>query len=376
MANGGRRPAPDESGMQHQEKEGLPRTMPFPLTSMNIAELQQLTAELGFPPYRGRQLFHWLYRRRVESVHAMHNLPHRLRQILAEQASIPRLALAGVRTDGRGTTKVLFSHEGESLQIESVFIQTSDRTTACLSSQIGCGRKCQFCVTGQLRLRGNLQTWEILEQLWAMERHSDRKADHVVFMGMGEPFDNWPAVSRALEIMTHPRGMALAPRRITVSTAGVVPGIRNLAKEHPKVRLAISLVAPHDSLRDVLMPINQRYPLEQLLDAARCFSRNRGDKVTFEYPLLAGVNDSLHHARTLGKLLRGIKCKVNLIPFNESPLLPFERPAKDVVEAFRHYLTRTGIVTTVRYSAGTEVQAACGQLVYLDIDEPGKGSPC
>jgi 23S rRNA (adenine2503-C2)-methyltransferase len=350
------------------------------ILSLSVGELAEKVKELGHKPYRGRQLFAWLHARRARTFEEMTDLPREFRQQLAERFSIPRLEVASVQTDAAGTSKYLFPRlapggSGATFNIEAVLIRTPNRRTACLSSQVGCGQACQFCVTGQLQLRANLAPWEIEGQIVAMEEHSGERIDHVVYMGMGEPFDNWRNVSRSLDLLRHQLGHDLAARRITVSTAGVAPKIALLGKEHPNVRLAISLVAPDDYLRDVLMPINRRFPLAELMKAARSFPLNSRDRITFEYPLLKAVNDTPYHARRVAELLRGLRCKVNLIPLNESPLLPFERPDEATVLAFKEILMERGVWTTVRYSAGGEVQAACGQLVYLSLEksaaEPG-----
>jgi 23S rRNA (adenine2503-C2)-methyltransferase len=345
------------------------------ILSLSVEELAEKVKELGHKPYRARQIFAGLHARRARSFDQITDLPLCLRQQLAERYSIPRLSVAGVQTDAAGTSKYLFPRSApgggaQALHIESVLIRTPNRRTACLSSQVGCAQACQFCVTGQLQLRANLAPWEIEGQILAMEEHSGERIDHIVYMGMGEPFDNWRNVSRSLYLFRHQLGLDLAARRITVSTAGVAPKIGRLGAEHPNVRLAISLVAPDDYLRDVLMPLNRRYPLAELMKAARSFPLSSRDRITFEYPLLRAVNDSPYHARRTAELLRGLRCKVNLIPLNESPLLPFQRPDEATVQRFKAILVEHGVWTTIRYSAGGDVQAACGQLVYLNLEPP------
>jgi 23S rRNA (adenine2503-C2)-methyltransferase len=348
------------------------RTIKPEIVSLSVQELEEKVKELGHKAYRGRQLFAWLHARRAQSFDEMSDLPLSMREQLGERFRIPRLQPASVQTDPSGTSKYLFPREATGpvpagLHIESVLIRTEKRRTVCVSTQVGCGQACAFCVTGQLPLRSNLAAWEIEAQVTAIEEHSGERVDHVVFMGMGEPLDNYASVSRALYLLKHQHGLGLAAKRMTVSTAGVVPRMAQLGREHPHVKLAISLGAPDDYLRDVLMPINKRYPLAELLAAAREYPLSARERITFEYPLLNEVNDTPYHARRVAEILRGIRCKVNLIPFNESPVLPFQRPDEATVQQFRGILAERGIFTTIRYSAGLGVQAACGQLVYLAL---------
>lgn len=328
---------------------------------MGLAELTQLVQELGEPAYRGRQLMEWLYRHGVTDLEAMTNLPKGLRERLAQRIWAASAAVARVQVSRDGTRKYLLRlPDGE--MVEAVLIPEGKRRTACLSSQIGCGIGCRFCATALLGLIRNLTPGEIVGQLAAIQRESGQRVTNVVMMGMGEPLANYTNVIRALHLMNDPLGFGLGARRLTVSTVGIVPRIRELAREDLQVGLAVSLHAPDDETRDRLVPINRRYPVHELLDACREYVALTHRRVTFEYVLLRGVNDSPAAARRLAALLDGLLCHVNLIPFNPVPETGFERPDKAVVQAFHQELAARSIPATVRRSRGSDIDAACGQL--------------
>ena len=347
----------------------------------NIKELspEQLAAwlrEQSQPPYRARQILQWVYQKDAESFAAMSDLPAALREELAAAFTIdsPKVVRLARATDA--TRKFLFAL-GDGAQIESVLIpaEESERLTLCISSQVGCGMGCAFCATATLGLQRGLAAHEIVDQVLAARRElaSARSADepqstitNIVFMGMGEPMHNYAEVVGALERLTAEWGVGFSPRRITVSTVGLVPQMTRLL-EDTKVNLAVSLSATTDEVRGMLMPVNRKYPLEKLLAACRALPLPRRKRITFEYVMLAGRNDSLEDARRLGKLLRGIPSKVNLIPFNPFPGSGFTSTARPQIEAFRARLLRQGVHATIRESRGRDIQAACGQLARAEL---------
>lgn len=316
----------------------------------------------GEPAYRFEQIASWLYGRRAPSFAAMSNLPRPLREALAREFHPPALAAERVAQAADGTRKLVFRLE-DGRRIESVLIPDPPRLTLCVSSQAGCAMGCAFCATARLGLQRHLSAAEIVGQVLGSAEHflPEEQLTNLVFMGMGEPLHNYDAVVEAIGVLTAPWGCGISARRITVSTVGLVPQMRRLMEE-TNVQLAVSLTAPSDEQRDALVPLNRRYPLEALLSACRELPIPQRRRITFEYVLLAGVNDSLVDANRLIHLLRGIRCKVNLIPFNPFPDSGFRRPDDAVVEAFRRHLDAAHVHCTVRQSRGRDVAAACGQL--------------
>jgi 23S rRNA (adenine2503-C2)-methyltransferase len=334
----------------------------------NIKDLsfQELAARLledNHAPYRAKQLRQWLFQKRAVSFDEMTNLPRSLREGLAEAFSIGRPVTLR-RSEARdGTVKFLFGL-ADGASIESVLIPETARLTLCISTQAGCGLGCAFCATAVLGLKRNLAASEIVDQVLEASRtlSGGRRITHVVLMGMGEPLANYEQTVRALEIITDGDwGIGISPRRVTLSTVGLVPQIKKLMDE-TRVNLAVSLHASSDELRGRLMPINRRYPLEQLLACCRSLPLPRRKRITFEYVLLRAVNDSEDDARRLAALLRGVPCKVNLIPFNPHPESAFERPTEEEVGRFQRVLHDAGVQTNVRRPRGDDIQAACGQL--------------
>ncbi|MBO8142239.1 MAG: 23S rRNA (adenine(2503)-C(2))-methyltransferase RlmN [Firmicutes bacterium] len=328
---------------------------------MDVAELEALVAELGEPRYRARQMMQWLYGHGAVDLDRMTNLPKAFRKKLAEKAFIGRMSIADVQVSRDGTRKYLLrTLDGDA--VEAVLIPEGDRRTACLSSQIGCGIGCAFCATALMGLTRNLTAGEICGQLAAIQEDTGQRVTNVVMMGMGEPLANYKNVMQALRLLNDPDGFGIGARRLTISTAGLVPGIRRLAEEDLQVVLAISLHAATDEKRDQLVPINRHYPIAQLLDACREYVQRTRRRVTFEYVLLRGVNDGTDDARILAGKLRGLLCHVNLIPFNPVPETGFAPPDAAAVERFRQELAGRGIQATVRRPRGVDIDAACGQL--------------
>ncbi|GEA15088.1 MAG: rRNA (adenine2503-C2)-methyltransferase [Moorella sp. (in: firmicutes)] len=333
-------------------------------------ELAQLAAELGEASYRGRQLFHWLHRRRATSLEAMTELPGAFRARLAGQAVLPPVEVINRRVAAGGLTRKLLLRLADGELIECVLMSYEDgrrRQTACLSSQVGCAMGCTFCATGQGGFRRNLTPGEIVLQALALVkdvqlRDPEARLSNIVFMGMGEPLLNYRAVLKAVRIFEHPQGWGISHRRITISTCGLVPQIRQLAGEKPPLELAVSLHAATNELRERLMPINRRYPLEELIPACRHYGRITGRRVTFEYALIAGVNDRREDAGRLVELLQGVLAFVNLIPLNPVPGSPYKGVSRAKAWLFASWLQKAGLAAAVRESRGQDIAAACGQL--------------
>jgi 23S rRNA (adenine2503-C2)-methyltransferase len=318
----------------------------------------------GVPGFRAAQVARWLYAKHRRSFGAMTNLPAALRDELAAGWAVTALEVAERHVAADGTQKLVLA-TGDGARIESVIIPEERRRTLCVSSQIGCSLDCSFCATGRLGLGRNLRAEEIVDQALlaaAFLAEEGRALTHVVFMGMGEPLLNLKNVAQAIRVLTHPDAFALSPRRITVSTAGVVPKIADVAEEIPGVRLALSLHAVRDALRDELVPLNKRFPIDELVAACAAFPSPRRERVSFEYTLIAGVNDSVEDARGLAELARRARAKVNVIPLNEHPQSPYRRPSEARIDAFAAALVAAGASCTVRRSRGDDIFAACGQL--------------
>lgn len=331
-------------------------------------KLEAFFAGHGEPGYRAQQVMRWIYHRGHRDFAAMTDLSLALRKTLQQHASVEVLQVVAEHVSVDGTCKWLFGLP-EGNQVETVFIPEPGRGTLCISSQVGCVLDCSFCATARQGFNRNLSSAEIVAQVWSAHRQldsiragKDRSITNVVFMGMGEPLANLDAVAAAAQVLVDDLAYGLSKRRVTVSTAGIVPGIDKLAAS-VDISLAVSLHAPNDSLRDQLVPINRRYPLADLL--AACHRYLQGDRkkhVTFEYVMLAGVNDQLHHATELCDLLRDMRCKVNLIPFNSFHGTGYRRSSREHIERFGRTLQERGILTTIRRPRGEDIAAACGQL--------------
>ncbi|MGY4706375.1 23S rRNA (adenine(2503)-C(2))-methyltransferase RlmN [Candidatus Bipolaricaulota sp. J31] len=335
------------------------------LLDLSPTELREHLVSMGEPPYRARQVFEWAWKHLVWDFSAMTNLPIELRERLSREFVIGAATPGATLMDAEeGTEKVLLAlRDGEA--IETVLMREDGRRTVCVSTQVGCPVGCKFCATGRTGFRRDLSPGEVALQVLFFARKlkaEGQRVTHVVLMGMGEPLLNYEATLKAIRNLNHPWGINIGARRFTVSTVGIVPGILRLAEEGLQLNLAISLHAPRDDLREELVPVARRYPMADVLAAAEEYVRATKRRVTYEYVLLHGVNDSLAAARALAKLLKGRLAHVNLIPFNPAPRLPFKRPPLHRVEAFKRELLRRGIDVTVRYSRGVRIQAGCGQL--------------
>jgi 23S rRNA (adenine2503-C2)-methyltransferase len=338
-------------------------TGPVNLFGLDRGQLEATVAELGEPAYRGRQLYVWLYRKRARSLEAMTDLGKGLRARLATGHEVRWPAVAERTRSQDGTVKYLFRLD-DGATIESVFIPEERRRTICISTQAGCPLKCAFCLTGIAGYNRNLKPSEILGQVaTVMEEAPPREQPwNIVVMGMGEPLLNYESTVAALRILMDPEGFAVAPKKLTLSTVGILPALRKLAKEPVRPNLAISLHAPNARLRRALMPIEDKYALEDVIEAATGYPIPRGGLVTYEYVLLRGVNDSPAQARELVRLLRGSRAKVNLIPLNPAPEIPFESPTPEAVDAFAKVLADANVTVSVRRPRGQDILAACGQL--------------
>ncbi len=332
---------------------------------MNLAEMEELVSSLGERPFRARQLMKWIYEKGAENFAQMTDLSKELRERLEEVSYLGRMKMVK-RVDSRldGATKFLFELE-DGGKVETVLIRESGRRTICLSTQVGCPLGCRFCSTGKIGLRRNLKAGEIIAQVIEAERLSVERPTNLVLMGMGEPLLNYEEVLKSLNIFNSSYGLGMGARKITLSTAGLVPQIEKLAKEGIKVGLAISLNATTDRLRDWLMPINRKYPLREVLRAAKRFTQIRKRRITFEYLLIAGVNDSFDDATRLAKLVKGTPCRINLIPYNLIANAEFKRPDAQNVEFFKRWLYPLAPTVTLRESKGRDIEAACGQLRAL-----------
>ena len=333
--------------------------------------LEALLQAAGHRPFHARQLMKWVYHRGCLDFAVMTDLARGLRAWLAETAAFAAPLVASRQTSADGTVKWAV-RVGNGDCVETVLIPERGRNTLCLSSQVGCMLDCAFCATGKQGFNGNLTTAEIIGQVWLVNEELKRRGQcvsNVVLMGMGEPLLNWRAVLPAVNLMLDDLAFGISKRRVTISTAGVAPAIRALAGV-TDVSLAVSLHAPTDALRNQLVPLNRKYPLAELLDACRHYLNSLGERraLTMEYSLLKGVNDSPDQARQLARLLRGLRCKVNLIPFNPFPGSGFARPASEAVRAFQTALMNAGCSAMLRTTRGEDIGAACGQLTGLVAD--------
>jgi 23S rRNA (adenine2503-C2)-methyltransferase len=336
-------------------------THPVDLKAFTLPELEQLIAAWGQPAFRARQLLKWVYKG-VTEFEAMTDLARPFQAELSGRARISGLKVEQVQTAVDGCRKFLFALEDGNL-IESVLIPEEGHYTLCLSSQVGCAQGCRFCLTARRGLIRNLEASEIVNQVLAVRRElaDDLPLTNLVFMGMGEPLANFSALVRALTVISAPWGLNFSPRRLTVSTAGLAPLIPRLGLE-ARANLTISLNAPDDETRSRIMPINRRYPLQELMAACRAFPLPHHRRITFAYVLLHRVNDALDQARQLARLLRGFRAKINLIPFNRHPLLPYEPPPEARTLEFQAILREANYAVFIRESRGVEIGAACGQL--------------
>jgi len=343
-------PSPNTDSMKQQNLIGVTQE-----------ELSSLVGELGEPPFRARQLYYAIYRRQCLDWQRMTDLSRAFRMRIAEGFTLDLPQVLEVRSSQDGAEKFLLGLQ-DGRVIEMVYIPEPRRDTLCISSQVGCNVGCRFCVTGTLGFKRNLSAGEIIAQvlLCAQQKPGILKSLNLVFMGMGEPLLNYDEVMKAVRLLTDPPGMAISPRRITLSTCGIVPGLERLARETIIPLLAVSLGSPRDDLRNELIPVNRQWNLELLLTACAAIPLKKW--ITFEYTLLRGMNDRPEDARALVRLLSRFPAKVNLIPFNPHPALPFERSDPQAIAVFQGILFDSGISTFLRRSRGEDIQAACGQL--------------
>ena len=336
------------------------------LYNLTLAQLTDFVKSLGLPAFRAGQIFQWLYRPHISDFEQMTNLSKELRATLTDCASFERLALANQEQSEDLTVKYAFKLQDGAV-IESVLIPEEDRHTLCISSQVGCAMGCGFCLTGAMGFKRNLTPGEIVGQIVKITEElpkmfgEDSRINNLVFMGMGEPLANFENLLAALEIITEQSGLDFSGRRITVSTCGLVPKIRELG-EKTSVNLAVSLHSVDDRVRSRLMPINDTYPVAQLLEACRNFPMPKRKRIMFEYVLIKGINDSLSDAEMLAEKLKGIPCKINLLPYNETDALPFQKPSEQHIEQFQKILWKAGYTALIRTSRGADISAACGQL--------------
>ncbi|MDR4496205.1 MAG: 23S rRNA (adenine(2503)-C(2))-methyltransferase RlmN [Nitrospirales bacterium] len=333
------------------------------LLDMNASEIEALGTPLGWPRYRTTQVLKWLYQKGVSHISEMTNLSKDDRDRLQGVATISRMACSVSEMAGDGTGKFLGKLD-DGLAVETVMIPEGHRRTVCVSSQVGCTLDCGFCLTAQIGFRRNLSPHEIVDQVWHARKSlgQGEAITSLVFMGMGEPLLNFEAVAEAIQRLTNAEwGMVMSPRRITVSTAGWVPRFQDI--QRLGVNLAISLNATTNHQRQLLMPaVNKRFDLMQIMEASRAYAKRSDRRLTFEYVLIARVNDSVEDAKRLVKLLRGIRCKINLIPFNEFSGSSYQRPSQEVIEVFQQTVRNGGYDVYLRRSRGVDVLGACGQL--------------
>ena len=351
----------------------MPSTLRIDAADFELAELERYLAGIGVPPFHARQIFQWIYQRGVTDFDTMTDLGRDLRTKLGRDLSISTPAVARRERSEDGTTKFLLRLADGHL-IEAVFIPDTPSQTFCISTQVGCAMRCAFCLTGRMGIVRNLSAGEIAGQVRVLLHELQMRGQrfNIVLMGMGEPLHNYDATMKALRILGDEHGLAVAPKRVTLSTVGVLPALERLATEPYMPNLAISLHATTEDQRDMLVPVNRKYGLKDLLDACRRFPVKRRSRITFEYVLLKAVNDTPEDARRLVRLLNGIKAKVNLLPLNEAAGIPFERPDDARVNRFAKILADHGVIVSVRKSRGRDIRAACGQLI---TESPRRSAP-
>ncbi|MTI79805.1 MAG: 23S rRNA (adenine(2503)-C(2))-methyltransferase RlmN [Firmicutes bacterium] len=332
------------------------------LTDLDVAEMENLLLCMGEKPFRGRQICQWVLQKGVKEFNQMSNISKDLRQKLQQATKLGGLnILARQQSDDGNTIKYLFEFpDGEA--VESVLMKHSYGRSACVSTQVGCRMGCRFCASTLEGMVRNLTAGEIYDQVLGIQHDTGERVSHVVLMGSGEPLDNYHNTIKFIKNITAPYGLQISVRHITLSTCGIVPGIKQLAQEKMQITLAVSLHAPNDQLRDQIMPINRKYPLGQLIPACKQYAEHTGRRVTFEYSLMRGVNDREDHAVELGELLRGMLCHVNLIPVNPVKEREYDRTSREQIDKFKKVLEQSRVNATVRKEMGADIDAACGQL--------------
>jgi 23S rRNA (adenine2503-C2)-methyltransferase len=336
------------------------------IKNFSLNELQEEVKNLGVERYRAAQLFNLLYKKGIEDFRDMLSLPAAFRDLLQENFYISKIGLVNLAKSKDQTEKYLFKLEDGNL-IESVLIFSGKRVTECISSQIGCKYNCLFCESGKKGFTRNLTVSEILSQVLFVKKKIESNLNNIVFMGIGEPLDNYDNVVKAICILNSKDAFNIGARKITISTCGVIPAIKRLQERNWQVELSVSLHAPENKLRSYLMPVNNMYPLPDLIEVCRNYAEKTKRQITFEYILIKGVNDSLIYADKLAKLIDGFNSKVNLITFNPAPDSLLQAPAISQVKSFKNKLAAGGIPTTIRISKGDDISAACGQLKSLHL---------
>lgn len=332
--------------------------------SLNIEDWQQWLIEHKQPKFRAAQIFDWLYKKRVQSIEEMSNLPKDLKALISESFDFTTLKERKKQVASDGTTKFLFELSDGDL-IETVLMRHKYGCSVCVTTQVGCRIGCKFCASTLSGLKRNLQSGEIVAQVLRVQQFLDdteERVSHIVVMGIGEPFENYENLTAFINIINNEKGLNIGSRHITVSTSGIVPKVYDFALDHPQVSFAISLHAPTDELRTQLMPINRAYPLEKLMKAAHHYVEKTNRRITFEYGLIKNVNDTVECASQLADLIGDLNCHINLIPVNYVPERGFDRTPIEHIEQFEKILKRRGINVTVRRELGSDIDAACGQL--------------
>ena len=327
---------------------------------LTYEEMEEYFLNIGSKKFHAMQLFTWLYEKRVESYSEVTNIKKELLDNISSDYSIDRLKIVSVEEDV-DVSKYLFElYDGE--HIEAVLMRHDYGNSVCISSQVGCNMGCKFCESGRRKKVRNLETYEMVLQILMIEKLLGERVSHVVVMGIGEPFDNYDNLCRFLRIINHPKGMAIGARHITVSTCGVVPKVLEFSEFPLQINLAVSLHAPNNEIRDKIMPINKAYPLEKLIPALKTYLERTNRRITFEYILLKDINDSTKCAEELAKLVKGINCYINLIPYNETENIGFKRTNTIQIMRFYDILKKNNVNVTIRREFGGKISAACGQL--------------
>ncbi len=332
--------------------------MSSPLFGKTLTELSQVVKELSMPAFSARQIADWLYKKSVSSIEEMTNLSAKSRALLAGNYCVGIGEPLAVQTSRDGTKKYLFPAL-EDKCVEAAYIPERERATLCISSQVGCRMGCAFCMTARQGMNGNLTTTDILNQFRSLPEHG--QLTNIVYMGMGEPFDNLTEVMKSLEILTADYGYAWAPKRITVSTIGILPAIRQFM-DNSRCHLAVSLHHPDPIERRKLMPVENKYPVKQVVELLKAYDLNKQRRISFEYIMLAGINDSPQQANDVVRLLSGLRCRVNLIRFHVIPGSDLKPSSDQAIQQFADILNRKGLITTIRQSRGMDIEAACGML--------------
>lgn len=342
--------------------------MKEPLFGKTLDELTRIALGQNLPPYTGRQLAGWLYKKEISGIEEMTNLTKKARSLLSLSHQVGLEKPANVQTSADGTKKYLFSTRAGKY-VETAFIPERNRQTVCVSSQVGCKMGCLFCMTGKQGFQGNLSAGEILNQYRSLPEW--KSLTNIVYMGMGEPLDNLEELLKSLDVLTAEWGYALSPRRITVSTIGITPAMVEFL-DRSEAHLAVSLHTPFEEERQKLMPVQQIYPLTEVIKQIRTWDFGRQRRVSFEYILFRGLNDSPRHVKELTRILNGIRCRINLIRFHPIPGTPLESPDEAAIQEFRDRLVQKGITTTIRASRGQDIYAACGLLSTKQLVQQGR----